>query len=148
MWFGLFLDKTRAVGALLQALDAVGMQLTIRFNWYPTVEEHYVLLYRKCTRETIAPVLRRCIDRLLIRPNSKNRLRTARFRHIHHKEVIDAYPDTRLVQPLKGIARRREVSPALEFHRGISPSNISSRGTKSPASGTAEAGGRPTGWSP
>lgn len=68
MWFGLFLDETWAVGAFLQPLDAAGMQLTIRFNWDPTVEEQHVLLYRKCTRATFASALERCIDRLLIRP--------------------------------------------------------------------------------
>ncbi len=68
MWFGLFLDETWDVGAFLQPLDAAGMQLTIRFNWDPTVEEQHVLLYRKCTRATFASALERCIDRLLIRP--------------------------------------------------------------------------------
>ncbi len=68
MWFGLFLNEAWTVGVFLQPLDAVSMQITVRFGWDPPIEESQVLPYRKCTRATFAAALERCIDRLLIRP--------------------------------------------------------------------------------
>lgn len=66
MWFGVFLNESWSVGIYIQPLDATSMQLSIQFNLDPEVEEHHILLYRKCTRATFAATLERGVERLLM----------------------------------------------------------------------------------
>lgn len=66
MWFGLFLNETWSVGIYVQPLDTVSMQLSLQFNVDPEMEEHHILLYRKCSRATFATAMERAIERLLM----------------------------------------------------------------------------------
>lgn len=70
MWFGLFLNDTRSVGLYVQPLDPASMQLSLQFNLDPEMEEHHILLYRKCNRTTFATAMERAIERLLMQSGS------------------------------------------------------------------------------
>ncbi len=65
MWFGVFLNEMWSVGIYVQPLDAASMQLSLQFNPDSEVDEHHILLYRKCTRATFAAAMERGVERLL-----------------------------------------------------------------------------------
>ena len=66
MWFGLLLNDQWPAGIYVQPLDAHSMQLSLRFDLDSEAEEHHILLYRQCTRETFAATLEQAVERLLM----------------------------------------------------------------------------------